>query len=58
MTSTRGVERDVTFDPDGGAPHPEIDQGYRTKYARFDPSYVEPMTGAPATATTLRLDPH
>lgn len=42
-----GAERDVTFDPDGEAPHQAIDEGYRTKYAGFDPSYVEPMTRAP-----------
>jgi hypothetical protein len=52
-----GVEHDVTFTQPADAPHEAIDEGYRTKYARYDPTYVEPMTGGPATAATLRLDP-
>jgi hypothetical protein len=52
-----GVERDVTLTQPSGAPHQAIDRGYRTKYARYDPAYVEPMTSGPATAATLRLDP-
>jgi hypothetical protein len=52
-----GMERDVTFTQPADAPHEAIDHGYRTKYARYDPSYVDPMTAGPATAATLRLDP-
>jgi hypothetical protein len=51
-----GMERDVTFTQPAEAPHEAIDLGYRTKYARYDPAYVEPMTAGPATASTLRLD--
>ena len=52
-----GIQRDVIFTQPDDAPHGAIDHGYRTKYARYDPSYVEPMTAGPATAATLRLDP-
>jgi hypothetical protein len=55
-----GVERDVDLADAGQAtdtPHEDIDREYRTKYARYDPSYVEPMTAGPARAATLRLDP-
>ena len=49
-----GVDRDVTF-ADAGADRAAIDQAYRTKYARYGASYVDPMTGANARAATLRL---
>jgi hypothetical protein len=52
-----GLERDVAFTRPADPPHEDLDRGYRTKYARYDPSYVEPMTAGPATAATLRLDP-
>ena len=52
-----GIERDVAFTQPGSAPHEDLDRAYRTKYARYDPSYVEPMTAGPARAATLRLDP-
>jgi hypothetical protein len=55
-----GVERDVTLTDAGDAtdtPHEGIDREYRTKYARYDPTYVETMTGRTARAATLRLDP-
>ena len=55
-----GIERDVTLTDAADAPetlHDDIDRGYRTKYARYDPSYVEPMTAGTARAATLRLDP-
>jgi hypothetical protein len=51
-----GIDRDVTFTQPVDAPHEAIDHGYRTKYARYDPTYVEPMAAGPATAATLRLD--
>ena len=52
-----GIERDVAFTRPADPPHEDLDRGYRTKYARFDPSYVEPMTAGPARAATLRLEP-
>jgi hypothetical protein len=52
-----GTERDVAFTRHADPPHEDLDRGYRTKYARYDPSYVEPMTAGPARAATLRLDP-
>ena len=52
-----GIEREVAFTHPGATPHEDLDRGYRTKYARYDPAYVEPMTAGPARAATLRLDP-
>lgn len=52
-----GTEREVTFTQLSDAPHGDIDRGYRTKYARYDPTYVQPMTAGPATAATLQLHP-
>ena len=55
-----GVERDVTLTDAGDptdTPHEDIDREYPTKYARYDPTYVEPMTAGTARAATLRLDP-
>ena len=52
-----GIERDVALTRPQDPPHEDIDRGYRTKYARHDPRYVEPMTGGPARAATLRLEP-
>lgn len=52
-----GVEKDVTFveetDP---SINDQIDTAYRTKYRRYS-SYVRPMIGPEARATTLRLMP-
>lgn len=51
-----GVERDVTFErPDGDTVHDDVDQAYRSKYARYGDTYLEPMVSADATATTLKL---
>jgi hypothetical protein len=55
-----GVEHDVTLTHAGDAtdtPHEDIDRQYRTKDARYDPTYVEPMIAGTARAATLRLDP-
>jgi hypothetical protein len=53
-----GLERDVTFveetDPDI---NDQIDDAYRSKYGRYDPSYVDPMVASEAQATTIRLMP-
>ena len=50
-----GLTRDVAFQEPEGADHAAIDQAYRTKYARYARSYVDPMVSPEATAATLRL---
>ncbi len=52
-----GVEKDITFveETDPGI-NDQIDAAYRAKYRRFS-SYVPPMIGPEARATTLRLVP-
>jgi uncharacterized protein DUF2255 len=52
-----GIERDVAFEAPDDADHHAIDDAYRTKYARFASTYVEPMVSPAATAATLRLVP-
>lgn len=53
-----GVEKDVTFveetDPEINE---QIDAGYRSKYRRYDASYVDPMVAAEARAATIKLVP-
>ena len=53
-----GVEKDVTFveETDSGI-NDQIDAAYRTKYHRYRTHYVDPMVGAEARATTLKLVP-
>jgi hypothetical protein len=51
------VDRDVTVSLTGTAARAEIDEAYRTKYARYGGAYVEPMTADAAAATTLLLTP-
>ena len=50
-----GVECDVSFEEPENADHAAIDQVYRSKYARYSRSYVDPMVSPDATAATLRL---
>jgi hypothetical protein len=50
-----GLTRDVAFQEPDDADHAAIDQAYRTKYARYARSYVDPMVSPEATAATLRL---
>jgi hypothetical protein len=50
-----GLTRDVAFQEPDDADHAAIDQAYRTKYARYARSYVDPMVSPDATAATLRL---
>jgi hypothetical protein len=50
-----GLIREVAFAEPEDADHPAIDHAYRTKYARYGRSYVEPMVSPNATAATLRL---
>jgi hypothetical protein len=52
-----GVERDVAFQEPDDADHDAIDHAYRTKYARYASTYVDPMMSPNATAATLRLIP-
>jgi hypothetical protein len=49
-----GVERAVTFQPDG-ADQNAVDDAYRSKYARYGGSYLDPMLRPEAAETTLRL---
>ena len=44
------------MEPDGSV-HSGIDDAFLRKYGRYGNPYVRPMTGAVATAATLRLDP-
>ena len=50
-----GVERDVTFEDVTDTDQPAIDAAYRTKYARYAGTYVEPMVSPAAAAAALRL---
>jgi len=50
-----GVEQDVAFQGAGTGDHEAIDAAYRTKYARYASTYVEPMLTPDAVAATLRL---
>lgn len=56
-----GMQRDVTVEEpsaDGTTGlRAAIDAVYRTKYARYGGTYVEPMVAADAAAVTLRLTP-
>ena len=52
-----GVTRDVAFQEPDDAYRAAIDQAYRTKYAHYARSYVDPMVSPNATAATLRLIP-
>jgi hypothetical protein len=55
-----GIERDVTFTPAsdlGADTTAAVDAAYHAKYDRYGPQIVGTVTGAHATAVTLRLDP-
>jgi len=52
-----GVQRDVAFEEPDDADHRAIEDAYRTKYARYARTYVEPMVSPVATAAMLRLAP-
>ncbi|MFE4607541.1 DUF2255 family protein [Streptomyces niveus] len=52
------MDKDVMFvEEDSPALNDRIDAAYRTKYARFGPSYVDPMVADGARAATLKLVP-
>ena len=50
-----GVERDVAFEEAPDSHVAEIDDAYRTKYARYGDSYTLPMITPDARDATLRL---
>ena len=50
-----GLTRDVTFAEPADADQAAIDEAYRSKYARYGASYIDPMVGRAARAATLRL---
>lgn len=52
-----GVEKDVDFVVPDADIHSALDAVYRTKYAKYNPAYVEPVVGPVAATATLRLDP-
>jgi hypothetical protein len=55
-----GIERDVTFTQASGLDSgtmAAVDAAYHAKYDRYGPQIVGTVTGAHATAVTLRLDP-
>lgn len=54
--SAAGIDREVTVVPAQQA-RADIDDAYRTKYARYGSTYVQQMTADTAAATTLRLAP-
>jgi hypothetical protein len=53
-----GVDKDVVFaEADETDLNDAIDAAYRTKYGRYSDSYVTPMVGPEARATTIKLVP-
>jgi hypothetical protein len=50
-----GVEHDATFEHPADVDEDAIDAAYRSKYARYGRSYLDPMLAPGARATTLRL---
>jgi hypothetical protein len=52
-----GIERDVTFAEAPDADQDTIDNAYRSKYAGYSRTYVDPMVSPTASAATLRLAP-
>ncbi|HEX6507431.1 MAG TPA: DUF2255 family protein [Chloroflexota bacterium] len=54
--SAGGVDKDVSFVEDDSV-NDAIDAAYRTKYHRYAASYVDPMIGPEARASTIKLVP-
>ncbi len=54
-----GVEKDVTFVEAGADPNlsDQIDTAYRTKYRRYEETYVKPMVSPEVRSTTIKLAP-
>ena len=51
-----GVDKDVLF-AEVEDVNDEIDAAYRTKYDRYDATYVDPMVGPEARAATIKFVP-
>jgi len=53
------VEKDVSFGDAGADPNlnDQIDTAYRTKYRRYEETYVKPMVSLEARSTTITLVP-
>jgi hypothetical protein len=53
-----GVDKDVEFFAvDDAELNERVDAAYRSKYGRYGPSYVGPMTSGETRTTTLRVEP-
>ena len=53
-----GIEKDVTFvEETNPGINDQLDAVYRTKYRGYGAQYVDPMVGAGARATTIKLVP-
>ncbi|MFC9608308.1 DUF2255 family protein [Streptomyces niveus] len=56
--SSGGVDKDVTFvEEDDPAVNDRIDNAYRSKYAHYSHTYVDPVVADDARDATLRLVP-
>jgi hypothetical protein len=55
--SSGGVEKEVRFVEADDDVDAAIDASYRTKYRRYDASYVDPMLTPEVQATTIKLVP-
>ncbi len=52
-----GVQKDVTFAAADPNLNDEIDAAYRTKYRRYEATYVKPMVSPEARSSTIELLP-
>ncbi len=54
-----GVEKDVSFGDAGAEPNlnDQIDTAYRTKYRRYEETYVKPVLSPEVRSTTIKLVP-
>ena len=52
-----GVEKDVTFVDVEPNLNDQIDIAYRTKYRRYEETYVKPMVSPEVRSTTIKLVP-
>ena len=52
-----GVQKDVTFADADPNLNDEIDAAYRTKYRRYEATYVKPLVSPEARSSTIELLP-
>ena len=54
-----GVEKDVSFGDAGAEPNlnDQIDTAYRTKYRRYEETYIKPVVSPEVRSTTIKLVP-